>query len=138
MGNVLKEFKDFVLRGNVLDLAVAIVIGAAFTAVVNSLVRDVLTPFVTAITGRNTFGDLTFTLHGSVFAYGNFLNQVISFVITAAAVFFFVVKPINHLMQRLGRLPEETPVRDCPDCLSQVPAAATRCAQCTSPLTPVA
>jgi large conductance mechanosensitive channel len=133
---MVKEFKDFLLRGSLLDLAVAVVIGAAFTAVVNALVKDLLTPLIAAIVGKPDFAGLTFTINHSQFAYGSFLNAVLSFVLVAAAIFFFVIKPVNHVMRRLGRTPEEDPVRECPECLSKVPVAATRCAYCTTELTP--
>lgn len=135
---MVKEFKDFLLRGSLLDLAVAVVIGAAFTAVVNALVKDLLTPLIAAIVGKPDFAGLTFTINHSQFAYGSFLNAVLSFVLVAAAIFFFVIKPVNHVMRRLGRTPEEDPVRECPECLSKVPVAATRCAYCTTELTPAA
>jgi large conductance mechanosensitive channel len=103
---MLKEFRTFLMRGNVVDLAVAVVIGAAFGAVVTSLVEDLLTPVIAAIVGKPDFSDLTFTINGSVFRYGSFLNAIIAFVSIAAAIFFFVVKPMNHLKDRLGK-PEE-------------------------------
>ena len=96
--NIVAEFKDFLLRGNVVDLAVAVVIGAAFGAVVNALVKDILTPIIAAIFGKPDFGNLTFTIHKSHFFYGDFINAVIAFVSIAAAVFFFVVKPVNFLI----------------------------------------
>jgi large conductance mechanosensitive channel len=135
---ILKEFRAFILRGNVVDLAVAVVIGAAFTAVVNALVRDIITPIVAAIFGKPDFSDLAFTINGSRFAYGDFLNAVITFVLVATAVFFFVVKPINYLMARLRTEPDvDSPTRGCPECLSQIPEAATRCAFCTTEVAPV-
>jgi large conductance mechanosensitive channel len=135
---ILKEFRTFILRGNVVDLAVAVVIGAAFTGVVNALVRDIITPIIAAIFGKPDFGDLAFTINGSRFAYGNFLNAVLTFVIVAAAVFFLVVKPVNFLMARLRTEPDtESPTRGCPECLSQIPVAATRCAFCTTEVAPV-
>ena len=133
---MMKEFKEFLLRGNLLELAVAVVIGAAFTGVVNALVKDLITPLIAAVGGKQDFSSLTFTINHSLFNYGSFLTAVISFVMIAAVIFFLVVKPVNHLMDRMGRKPSEDPVRACPDCLSQVPMAATRCAYCTSPLTP--
>jgi large conductance mechanosensitive channel len=128
--SMLKEFRAFVLRGNVVDLAVAVVIGAAFTAVVNSLVRDLITPIIAAIFGEPDFGGLSFTINGSHFAYGRFINAVITFVLVAAALFFFVVRPVNYLMAR--RREVEATTRDCPECLSEIPIAATRCAFCTT------
>src|SRR3954468_18831153 len=100
MASLLKEFRQFILRGNLVDLAVAVVIGAAFTAVVNAFVRDIVTPVIAAIGGQPDFGDLAFTINGSRFAYGDFLNAMITFVIIAAVVFFFVVRPVNALMAR--------------------------------------
>jgi large conductance mechanosensitive channel len=129
------------LRGNLLDLAVAVVIGAAFTGVVNALVKDLVTPLIgaiAAIAGKPNFNNLYFTIHGSQFDYGSFLNAVISFVLVAAVIFFLVIKPVNKLMDRMGRTPPEDPLRECPECLSKVPAPATRCAYCTSVLVPTA
>jgi large conductance mechanosensitive channel len=131
-GTVLNEFKAFILRGNVVDLAVGIVIGAAFGAVVNALVKDIITPILT-IPGKTNFADLTFTIGGGVFLYGDFINAAISFISIAAAVFFFVVKPVNMLMARRKTETAVLPTtRECPFCLSSVPLAATRCAFCTS------
>src|SRR3569623_826974 len=123
---MLKEFKSFVLKGNVVDLAVAVVIGAA-------LVKDLLTPLI-AIPGKSNFSALHFTVRHSVFLYGAFLNELVSFLLIALAVFFFVVKPMNVMIARRNRgQAEETPVdRACPFCLSVIPKAATRCAHCTS------
>jgi large conductance mechanosensitive channel len=130
---LLKEFRAFILRGNVVDLAVAVVIGAAFTSVVNSLVRDIVTPIVAAIFGQPDFGDLGFTINGSRFAYGSFLNAALTFVLVATGVFFFVVKPVNFLMARMRTEPDvEQVTRPCPECMSQIPVAATRCAFCTT------
>jgi large conductance mechanosensitive channel len=134
---MIKDFREFLLRGNLLDLAVAVVIGAAFTGVVNSFVSSLITPLIKAIFGGKTqFASLHFTINGSKFVYGNFLDALISFVIIAAVIFFLVIKPVNHLMEHLGRTPADDPVRECPECLSKVPEAATRCAYCTSALTP--
>ena len=133
---MLKDFKDFLLRGNLIDLAVAVVVGVAFTALVNAFVKDLITPLVAAIFGKQNFDNLTFTVNGSQFAYGSFLNAVLSFVLIATVIFFLVVKPVNSLMDRLGVSAKEEPVRECTECLSKVPAAASRCAYCTSPLTP--
>ncbi len=136
---MIKEFKEFLLRGNLLDLAVAVVIGAAFTAVVAALTTDIITPFIKAIFGGSTqFNSLSWTVHGSVISYGKVLTALLNFVIVAAVIFFLVIKPVNALMARLGRTPSEEPVRECPECLSQVPDAASRCAYCTSELTPTA
>ncbi len=134
---MVKEFKEFLLRGNLLDLAVAVVIGAAFTGVVNSFVSGLITPLIKAIFGGKTqFKNLYFTVNHSQFTYGTFLDALISFVIIAAVIFFLVIKPVNAFMRRTGRAPHEDPVRECPECLSKVPEAATRCAYCTSQLTP--
>jgi len=135
---VLKDFKDFVLRGNVVDLAVGIVIGAAFGTVVSSFVKNLLTPLV-SIPGKANFGDLHFTVHGSTFFYGQFINDLVSFVIIAAAVFFVVVRPLNALVARRKRgqeAPSES--RPCPECMSDIPLGARRCAFCTSEVQPVA
>jgi large conductance mechanosensitive channel len=136
---MLKEFREFILRGNLVDLAVAVVIGTAFGAVVNALVKDLVTPVIAAIGGKPDFADLAFTINGSRFLYGDFINQVLTFVIIAAAVFFLVVKPVNALMARLksGR-PVDEEVRDCPECLSEIPAKARRCAFCTAEVAPAA
>ncbi len=133
---MLKDFKDFLLRGNLLDLAVAVVMGVAFTALVNSFVKDLITPLIAAIVGKQSFDGLYFTVNGSQFNYGGFLNALLSFVLIATVIFFFVIKPVNHLMNRLGLTPQDDPVRECPECLSKVPEAATRCAYCTSQLSP--
>jgi large conductance mechanosensitive channel len=136
---MIKEFKEFLLRGNLLDLAVAVVIGVAFTAVVTSITSNLITPLIKAIFGGSTqFGSLYFTINGSKILYGNVLDALLNFVIVAAVIFFLVIKPVNSLMARLGRLPNEEPVRDCPECLSKVADKATKCAYCTSELTPTA
>lgn len=132
---MLNEFKAFLLRGNVIDLAVAITIGVAFTAVVTAFVADFITPLIAAIGGQPDFGALDFTINGSTFKYGDFINQLISFVIIAAVVFFFVVKPVNILIARSRTEPPADPTtRNCPECLSTVPVDARRCAYCTSAL----
>ena len=129
---MLKDFKAFLLRGNVVDLAVAVVVGAAFGAVVNSLVKNIITPII-AIPGKTDFSDLSFTIRSSTFFYGAFLNDVITFVSIAAAVFFFVVRPINALMALRKTEPEVmSTTRDCPECLSSIPLGARRCAFCTA------
>lgn len=136
---MIKEFKEFLLRGNLLDLAVAVVIGAAFTGVVTAISVDIITPFIKAIFGGNTqFNNMQWTVNGSKIYYGRVLTALLNFVIVAAVIFFLVIKPVNALMARLGRTPTEEPVRECPECLSKVPDAATRCAYCTSVLTPTA
>jgi large conductance mechanosensitive channel len=134
---VLKQFKQFILRGNVVDLAVAVVVGAAFTAVVTALVGDLLTPLIAAIFGSHSFSSLRFTIHKSVFSYGALLNALLSFLIVATVVFFFVVVPLTHLMKRLNLVPPEKPApetKSCPECLSDIPRAARRCAFCTTEL----
>ena len=125
-------FRKFILRGNVVDLAVGVVIGAAFTAIVTALVADLITPIIAAIVGKPDFSQLHFTIHKSTFLYGHFINAVISFLLIATAVYFFVVLPVNTLMARFKteRDPSE-PTKDCPECLSAIPQAATRCAFCT-------
>jgi large conductance mechanosensitive channel len=128
---MLKDFKAFILRGNVVDLAVGVVIGAAFGAVVTSLVTDVVTPII-SIPGKTNFGNLSLKVGGGVIAYGAFLNAVVAFVLVAAAVFFFVVKPVNLLMARRKTEPDvESTTRDCPYCLSSIPVGARACAFCT-------
>jgi large conductance mechanosensitive channel len=135
MRNLLSEFKSFLLRGNLVDLAVAVVIGVAFGAVVTAFVGDLVTPLIAAIGGKPDFSSLTFTINHSVFRYGAFLNAVISFVLIAAAVFFFVVVPANALVQRARREPTPDPTtKKCPECLSEIPVDARRCAFCTTQL----
>lgn len=132
---ILNDFKAFLLRGNVVDLAVAIVIGVAFGAVVTAFVEDLITPLIAAIFGEPDFSALDFTINDSTFRYGDFINKVISFVTIAAAVFFFVVVPVNALMARAkNQAPPDSTVKRCPECLSDVPAEAKRCAFCTSQL----
>ena len=127
------EFRQFLLRGNVVDLAVAIVIGVAFAAVVTALVEDLLTPLIAAIIGEPDFSGLTFRINSSVFEYGDFINKLITFVSVAAVVFFFVVKPMNFLIARSRREPPPDPTtKRCPECLSEIPIEARRCAFCTS------
>ncbi len=134
---MLKEFRGFILRGNVVDLAVAVVIGAAFGALVTALVADLLTPLIAAIAGKRDFSNLTFTINGSHFLYGAFINALIAFLAIAAAVFFFVIVPLNRLMARRKTEPEvEQITRDCPECLSSIPRGARRCAFCTAEVAP--
>ena len=131
---MLRDFKAFLLRGNVVDLAVAVVVGAAFGAVVTALVRDIVTPVI-SIPGQTNFSDLDFHIRESRFAYGDFLNALLSFVIIAAVIFFFVVVPINALMaRRKTETDVESTTRDCPECLSSIPVGARRCAFCTAEL----
>lgn len=130
---MLKGFKQFILRGNVVDLAVGVVIGASFGTVVNSLVKDILTPFISAIFKAPDFSGLSFTINGSNFAYGNFLNALIAFLIVAVAVYFFVVTPINALISKTRKeKPLDPTTKKCNECLSEVPMEASRCAFCTS------
>jgi large conductance mechanosensitive channel len=132
---MLKEFKQFLLRGNVVDLAVGVVIGAAFGSVVTALVSDLLTPFISAIARVPDFSGLVFVLNGSKFMYGHFFNTLISFILVAAAVFFFVIKPINMLISRSHKEPPADPTeKKCPECLSDIPINAKRCAHCTQPV----
>jgi large conductance mechanosensitive channel len=126
------DFKQFLLRGNVVDLAVAVVIGTAFTAVVKALVADIITPIVAAIFGKPNFESLSFTINGSHFNYGDFLNNVLTFATIAAAVFFIVVAPINALVAR--RAKEDPDTKECPECTSAIPVKAKRCPLCTSEL----
>ncbi len=134
---MLKGFKQFVLRGNVLDLAVAVVIGAAFGAVVTALVKDLITPLIAAIVGKPDFSAIQFEINGSKFPIGDFINALVSFLLVSAAVYFFVVVPVNALMARIkrGEAPPDPTTKKCPECLSEVPIAARRCAFCTSALT---
>ncbi len=130
---MVKEFRDFVLRGNVVDLAIAVVIGAAFGAVVTALVSSFITPLVAAIGGKQDFSALAFTINGSRFTYGVFLNALISFLILAAVVFFVIVRPLNALMEHMRtEAPVAEVTRACPECLSQIPSEARRCAFCTA------
>lgn len=129
----MKGFKQFLLRGNVVDLAVGVVIGAAFGSVVTAMVKDLLTPLIAAVVKAPDFSGLYFTLNGSKFLYGEFVNAAIAFVIVATAVYFFVVLPINALIARAKREPPADPTtKKCPECLSEIPIGARRCAFCTS------
>jgi large conductance mechanosensitive channel len=134
---MLKDFRDFVLRGNVVELAVAVVMGAAFGAVVTAFVASFVTPLIAAIGGKPDFSALAFTINGSRFTYGAFFNALLSFLIIAAVVFFLVVRPLNTLMTRLRPEPAvDKVVRPCPECLSDIPEAARRCAFCTAEVGP--
>jgi large conductance mechanosensitive channel len=130
----MKDFKAFLLRGNLVDLAVAVVIGIAFSAIITAFVGDLITPLIAAIAGKRDFSSLKFTINHSTFRYGAFLNALISFVIIATAVFFAVVRPVNALMAR--RKSEEPAVRACPHCLSEIPIAASVCSFCTRDVQP--
>lgn len=130
---MLKEFREFILRGNLVDLAVAVVIGTAFGAVVAAFVKDLVTPLIAAIGGKPDFGALVFTINGSKFLYGDFINAFIAFLIVAAVIFFAVIKPVNALMARFQPAPAvDVRTRPCPHCISDIPVEATRCAFCTS------
>ena len=133
---MLKGFRQFLLRGNVIDLAVAVVIGGAFGAVVTALVKDLLTPLIAAIGGKPDFSAIVFTVNGSKFLIGDFINAIISFLMIGAAIYFFVVTPYNAVMARInrGEAPADPTTKKCPECLSEIPIAAKRCAFCTSPV----
>jgi large conductance mechanosensitive channel len=131
----VKDFRQFLLRGNLVDMAVGIVVGVAFAAVVAALVADLITPLIAAIGGQPNFANLKFRVNGSTFLYGAFINALLSFVIIAAVVFFLVVKPVNKLMERRRTEPDvEQTTKDCPRCLSSIPIGATKCAFCTADL----
>jgi large conductance mechanosensitive channel len=133
---MLKGFRQFLLRGNVVDLAVAVVVGGAFGTVVTALVKDLITPLIAALVGTPDFSALVFTVNGSKFLIGDFINAVIAFVLVAAAIYFFVVVPMNAVVARLnrGEAPPDPTTKRCPDCLSEVAIGARRCAFCTSAL----
>jgi len=135
---VLAEFRQFIVRGNLVDLAVAVVLGVAFGAVVTSLVEDLITPLLAAVFGEPDFSGLSFTINDSEFRYGSFINALFSFVLIATVVFFFVVKPVNSLMDRMRTEPAEPGTRKCPECLSEIPSEARRCAHCTASVEPEA
>ncbi len=132
---MVKGFKEFIMRGNVVDLAIAVVIGAAFGAVVTAFVADIITPLIAAIFGKPDFSGLYFTVNGSKFMYGAFINAVISFLVIAAAIYFVVVVPLNKLAERKarGQAPADPATKQCPECLSDIPVSAKRCAFCASP-----
>ena len=133
---MLSGFKQFILRGNVIDMAVGVVIGAAFATVVTAFTRDMLTPLIAALFGKPDFSAITFTVHGSVFPLGDFLNALIAFLLVAVAVYFFVVTPINALVARSRKEPPADPTtKKCPECRMEIPIDARRCAHCTSQLT---
>jgi large conductance mechanosensitive channel len=133
---MLKGFRQFLLRGNVVDLAVAVVVGGAFGTVVTALVKDLITPLIAAIVGTPDFSALVFTINGSKFLIGDFVNAVVAFVLVASAIYFFVVVPMNAVVARLhrGEAPPDPTTKRCVECLSEVPIAARRCAFCTSAL----
>jgi large conductance mechanosensitive channel len=134
----MKGFKQFLLRGNVVDLAVAVVIGAAFGTVIAAFVKDLLTPLIAALFGKPDFSALSFTVNGSQFLYGDFLNALLAFVLVAAAVYYFVIVPMTMYMARRQQEPVAATKQQCPECLSEVPIGARRCAFCASALTRVA
>ena len=130
---MLRDFRDFVLRGNVIDLAVAVVLGAAFGAVVSALTSSFITPLIAAVGGESDFSRLAFTVNGSKFTYGVFFNALIAFLILAAVVFFLIVRPLNALMARMrSEAPVARVTQPCPECLSEIPTQARRCAFCTA------
>ncbi|MEK7673814.1 MAG: large conductance mechanosensitive channel protein MscL [Patescibacteria group bacterium] len=128
---MIKEFKQFLLRGNVVDLSVGVVVGAAFGTVVSALVSDLLTPLISAVAKAPDFGGLSFVINGSKFMYGHFINAVVSFILVAASVFFFVVKPINVLISKSRKEPPADPtVKKCVECMGEIPINAKRCMHC--------
>jgi large conductance mechanosensitive channel len=132
---MLKGFRDFILRGNVVDLAVAVVIGAAFSSIVNSLVSDLINPLIAAIVHKPNFSYLVWNVNGGKITYGNFINALIQFLLVAFAVYFFVVLPLNALLKKFHPAKAEPPkTRPCPQCLSDIPVAATRCSHCAQPV----
>ena len=130
---MIKGFRDFILRGNVLDLAVAVIIGVAFSAIVNSLVADVINPLIAAVVGKPDFSALTLNVNGGIIKYGNFLNAVIAFLLIAFVVYFFIVLPANKLMAHM-KGPAAVTNKPCPQCLSEIPLTASRCKFCTQPV----
>jgi large conductance mechanosensitive channel len=129
---MIKGFRDFLLRGNVVDLAVAVIIGATFTAIVSSFVTNIITPLIAAIVGKPDFSALVLKVNGGIVTYGTFLNSVISFVLIAIVVYFMIVAPMNYVMARMKKpVVEEVTTKACPQCLSDIPVAATRCKFCT-------
>ena len=129
---MLKGFGAFLMRGNVIDLAVAVVIGAAFGAIVTSLVKDLITPLIAALVGKPDFSALGFTINNSRFAIGDFINALVSFLLVAAAIYYFVVLPMNAITARFKKADEPVKLRECPECLSEIAAAASRCKFCTA------
>jgi large conductance mechanosensitive channel len=132
----MSGFRKFLLRGNLVDLAVAVVIGVAFNALVQALIADIITPLIAAIAGKPKFGALTFTIHHSTFSYGLFINALLSFVIIAAVIYYLVVSPMNRIMSLAQRNKDAT-TRSCPECASEIPVVATRCMYCTAEVPPV-
>lgn len=136
--SILQEFRTFLLRGNVVDLAVGVVVGVAFGSVVTAFVKDLITPLIAAIGAQPDFGGLYFTIHGSRFRFGDFVNQLLTFAIIAMVVFFFVVMPMNRLVEFGKRFHDGSGLttRECSECLMEIPLGARRCAYCTSPQAP--
>jgi large conductance mechanosensitive channel len=133
--DMMNGFKSFLLRGNVIDLAIAVVIGAAFGVIVSALVKDLITPLIAAIGGKPDFSGLYFTINNSKFLYGDFINAIITFLIIAAVIYYLVVVPMNRLMERVSPQPKkEVTTKECPYCISTIPLTATRCAFCTQEL----
>jgi len=132
---MLDGFKKFILRGNVVDMAVGVVIGAAFGGVVTALTKDLLTPLIAAVVGKPDFSALHFTINGTLFPIGDFINTCVSFLLIAAAIYFFVVTPVNALVARMhrGEVPPDPTTKKCPECLSEIPIDARRCAHCAQP-----
>jgi large conductance mechanosensitive channel len=136
---MIKDFKKFLIGGDLVTIAVGLVMALVLAALIKALVADLLTPIIAMIAGKPNFGGLTFSINASHFLYGDFINNLITFVSTGAAVFFFIVKPYNALKERTRRSPDaDSDVRPCSECLSDIPKAATRCAFCTSVQTPLA
>jgi large conductance mechanosensitive channel len=135
---MLTGFKQFILRGNVIDMAVGVVIGAAFATVVSAFTKDILTPFIAALVGKPDFSYIGFTIGTTTFPVGDFINAAISFLLIAAAVYFFVVVPVNALVSRMRKAPApaDPTTKKCPECLSEIPMDARRCAHCAQPVTP--
>jgi large conductance mechanosensitive channel len=132
----MKGFKAFLLRGNVVDLAVAVVIGAAFTAVVSAFAVGFITPLIALLFGQRSFGGFSFTVNGVLFSFGPFINAVVTFVMVTAIVYFLIVLPVNTLIERSRKAePPDPSIRKCPECLSDIPAAARRCRYCGQPVT---
>jgi len=133
---MLKGFQQFILRGNVIDMAVGVVIGAAFATVVSAFTKDLLTPLIAALIGKPDFSAISFTVNGSVFAVGDFINALVSFLLVAAAVYFFVVIPVNALVARMRKapVPADPTTKKCTECLSEIPIDARRCAHCGQPV----
>jgi len=133
---MLSGFRQFILRGNVVDMAVGVVIGAAFATVVTAFTKDLLTPLIAAIVGKPDFSAISFTIHGSLFPIGDFINAAVSFLLVAVAVYFFVVTPINALVSRMRKAaaPADPTTKKCPECLSEIPVDARRCSHCSQPV----